>query len=503
MRRVIPLAALCLASALPLLAQPPALTLTPVVAGLDDPVAITHAGDSRLFVTLQDGRVVIVANGQLLAQPFLDLRDRVLSGGERGLLSVAFHPRYAENGFLFVDYTNLAGDTVISRFQVGNDPDRVPAGSERILLTIEQPFANHNGGQLQFGPDGYLYVGMGDGGAAFDPQCRAQDGGELLGKLLRLDVDVNVDAAPYHGIPPSNPFVGAGNRRDEIWASGLRNPWRFSFDRVSGDLYLGDVGQNSREEVSFQPAGSPGGENYGWKVWEGDLCLGSTAGCSFPVPACGSPAYTAPILTYGHDDGSCAVTGGSVYRGQRIPGLSGWYLYGDFCSGRVRAARRLAAGWTSHEVLDVGSGLTSFGEDRDGELYLAAGGTIYRLGGPPLPTSCTPAPGTLCLGGGRFLVQAEWRTAQGPSGMGTATALTADSGYFTFFDAANPELFVKVIDACGPPFERRWVFAAGLTDVEVTLVVIDTQADRARVYTNPLGRAYLPVQDTDAFATCP
>ncbi|HRC86394.1 MAG TPA: PQQ-dependent sugar dehydrogenase, partial [Thermoanaerobaculia bacterium] len=247
---------------------------------LSRPVAITHAGDDRLFVTLQGGRVVILERGLLRSEPFLDIEDRVSCCGEQGLLSVAFHPLYSQNGFFFADYTGAGGETVISRFSVSPaDANRALATSEKVLLRIPQPFANHNGGQLQFGPDGYLYVGMGDGGSGFDPQCRAQDDSSLLGKLLRLDVDQSPDAPPYHGIPATNPFRGAGAPLDEIWAKGLRNPWRFSFDRQSGDLYLGDVGQNSQEEIDRQPAGSAGGENYGWKLLEGDLCLGSAAGC--------------------------------------------------------------------------------------------------------------------------------------------------------------------------------------------------------------------------------
>jgi glucose/arabinose dehydrogenase len=498
-----PAFALSLLLAAPAWAQPlPPLTLEPVLQGLEAPVALTHAGDDRLFVTLQAGQVVIVEGGERRAEPFLDITGRVLSGGERGLLSIAFHPRYRDNGFFFVNYTEAGGATILARYRVlANDPNRADPASERRLLRIAQPFGNHNGGQVAFGPDGYLYVGMGDGGSGGDPLCTAQDDGSLLGKMLRLDVDQSVDAPPYHGIPPSNPFVGPGAPRDEIWAKGLRNPWRFSFDRGTGDLFLGDVGQNTREEVSFQPAASTGGENYGWKVLEGTNCLGSTAGCGFPVPGCSSPAYTPPILTYDHVGGDCSVTGGYVYRGARSPELRGVYFYGDYCSGAIRAARRSGGSWTAQTVASAGFGLTSFGEDVRGELYVLAGDTLSRLAAP-LPTVCVPADDTLCLGGGRFQVRASYRTEQGLAGPGTAQLLTPDAGYFTFFSAANPELFVKVIDACAPPFQRYWVFAAGLTDVEVTLSVVDVTAGQEQVYVNPLGQAYPPLQDTEAFATC-
>ncbi len=498
---------LCLAIAvlaLPALAAPPPISLTQLAQGLAQPVSITHARDGRLFVTEQAGRVLIWNGSAVLVQPFLDIRGRVLLGSEQGLLSVAFHPSYQANGFFYANYTDLGGDTVISRFSVAaGNPNDALENSERVLLRIAQPYANHNGGQLQFGPDGYLYVGMGDGGSGFDPECYAQRDNTLLGKMLRLDVNQNVDQPPYHGIPPSNPFGGAGPPLNEIWAKGLRNPWRFSFDRLRGDLFIGDVGQNSREEVSFQPRASAGGENYGWKMMEGNLCLGSTAGCPGAVPGCNAPAYKAPILDYDHDGGGCSVIGGYVYRGSRIPGLYGSYLYGDFCTGELWAAEKHGTAWQSFDLAPTLSGLTSFGEDGDGELYAVGSGRLYRLDGPALPTSCQPGPNRLCLVNGRFQVEVSWRTGAGQQGAGQAVPLTADSGYFWFFNAANPELFVKVRDACAPPFERFWVFAAGLTNVELRLTVIDTEAGLARVYENPLDRAFVAVQDTGAFDTCP
>jgi len=496
-----------------ILLLPPAagaqVELETVAANLDSPVAITHAGDDRLFITLQGGRVVILEDDQILPTPFLDISGRVRSGNERGLLSVAFHPNHGVNGFLFACYTNLAGDVVISRFQLfPGQPDRADPGSERILLTIAQPFANHNGGQLQFGPDGYLYAGLGDGGSANDPLCRSQDPRSLLGKMLRLDVDQNVGTPPYHGIPPSNPFVGAadpgGEVRDEIWALGLRNPWRFSFDRATGELFTGDVGQDQREEIDWERAGSAGGHNYGWKRMEGTLCSGSDGGCSFPIPPCHDLAYTPPVLEYGHGGGRCSVTGGHVYRGSRLPSLAGAYLYGDFCSGQIWSARRQGGAWQASPLLVSPPFLTTFGEDAAGEIYLAASGDLLRLTGPDLPpTECTAGAHTLCLEGGRFRAEITWRTPGGQEGPGNAVPLTDDSGYFWFFNADNPEIFTKVRNACVAPFNRFWVFTAGLTNVEVRLTVTDTGTGLVKEYDNPQGQTFEAILDTDAFATCP
>lgn len=353
--------------------------------GSDQIVAITHAGDDRLFLTIRDGRIKIFADGEVRPQVFLDIRNQVGTGGEGGLLSTAFHPRYSENGFFFVNYTNRAGDTVIARYRVSaNDPDRAAPASGRTLLTLDQPFSNHNGGQLQFGPDGFLYVGMGDGGAAGDPACRAQRDDELLGKMLRLDVDQNVNGAPFYGIPADNPFRGADGVRDEIWAFGLRNPWRFSFDRQTGDLWLSDVGQNAREEVNFQPAHSDGGENYGWKPMEGSLCFGNDV-CPAGTPPCNSAAFTLPVLEYGRDLG-CSIIGGYVYRGDSVPGLRGTYIFSDLCTGRIWGATRQGTGFQVREAsIPAGAnldGLVTFGEDSRGELYLAsAGDHLYRLTG--------------------------------------------------------------------------------------------------------------------------
>jgi cysteine-rich repeat protein len=343
----------------------------------------------RLFVVEQAGRIRIIEHGTLLDTPFLDIQDRVGCCGERGLLSVAFHPDYERNGRFFVDYTNRAGDTVIARYTVGSDPDVAERDSERILLTIAQPFANHNGGQLAFAPDGTLFVGMGDGGSAADPLGSGQDDGTLLGKLLRLDVDVDEAAAAasgrWYAVPPDNPRAAEGAPLGLIWAKGLRNPWRFSFDRLTGDLFIGDVGQNRREEIDVLPADSPGGANFGWDIFEGNTC-------HEPAPANACPAqvapFTPPALDYPRRDG-CSVTGGFVYRGCALPALRGQYFFSDFCTSFVRTFA-----WRDGAVADLadrtaalapGDGFTissvaSFGEDARGELYIAdRGGEIYRI----------------------------------------------------------------------------------------------------------------------------
>ena len=338
---------------------------------------------NRLFAVQQHGFIRIVENGAVLPAPFLDIASKVSCCGERGLLGLAFHPDYESTGWFFVNYTDNAGDTVIARYQVSADPDVANAASELVLLGIPQDFSNHNGGQLAFGPDGYLYAGLGDGGSGGDPFDRAQDPGTLLGKMLRLDVG---QAGPPWAAP-SNPFFDGGlsDPLDEIWALGLRNPWRFSFDRLTGDLYIADVGQNVWEEVNFQPAGSPGGENYGWDVFEGD------GHCFEGDPECAMPGdFVMPVLEYDHGQG-CSITGGHVYRGCAMPDLHGTYFYGDFCAGFVRTFQGLAGGVPQNPQdrtaeLAPGGGLSldtisTFGEDARGELYVAdrSGGEIFRI----------------------------------------------------------------------------------------------------------------------------
>ena len=285
------------------------IKLVPVIEGaFSRPVYLTHAFDERLFVVEQAGVVHILENGQLLAEPFLDIQDRVGSGQlEQGLLSIAFHPDYQQNGRFFAYYTDRAGTTHVSSFRVSEeDPDRAEPASEVILLSVSQPYPNHNGGQLQFGPDGYLYAGFGDGGSANDPLGSGQDPSTLLGSLLRLDVD---HAQDIYAIPATNPFITDENRRNEIWAWGLRNPWRFSFDKLTGDLFIADVGQNIWEEVHFQPAASQGGENYGWNILEATHC--------FTDSSCDKTGLELPIFEYDHQEG-CSITGGYMYRGHAV-----------------------------------------------------------------------------------------------------------------------------------------------------------------------------------------
>jgi glucose/arabinose dehydrogenase len=343
------------------------------VGGLDTPVGISNAADGsgRLFVVEKVGRIRVVGNGVLAESAFLDITDRVgASASEQGLLGLAFHPDYVSNGSLFVNYTNQQGNTVIARFSVSSDAARADPSSEEILLTIAQPAGNHNGGHLAFGPDGHLYAGLGDGGGAGDQFGNGQNGSTLLGAMLRLGVDSGL---PYT-VPAGNPFVGEPVVRDEIWAVGLRNPWRFSFDRVTGDLYIADVGQNQYEEVDFQPAGSAGGQNYGWPIMEGVHC--------FPEDrVCDQAGFALPVVEYDHSQG-CSVTGGYVYRGQEFPLLKGIYVYGDYCSGRIWGLARSGGGsWRTAQLARADISLSSFGEDEVGELYLVdmGQGELFRL----------------------------------------------------------------------------------------------------------------------------
>jgi glucose/arabinose dehydrogenase len=351
----------------------PSLATRRVASGLSDPVDLKAApGDrTRLFVVEQGGRIRVLSNGQLVSTPFLDIGGRITSGGERGLLGLAFHPRYLENGRFFVNYTDLAGDTHIAEFRVSSNPDRADPATERTLLFVEQPFANHNGGGLTFGNDGMLYVGLGDGGSGGDPFGNGQNLATRLGKLLRLDVD----RAGF--VPPDNPFVSTPGAAPEIWAYGLRNPWRFAFDPVTGDLYIGDVGQNTLEEIDIGLGTRRGGENYGWNVMEGSSC--------FRAPTCNRTGLTLPVVDYGHGDGSCSVTGGVVYRGCRMPGYAGTYFYGDFCSAFIRSFRWQAGAIVDHRDLTGSLGreidaISSFGIDSDGEVYIVDyQGEVYQI----------------------------------------------------------------------------------------------------------------------------
>lgn len=348
-----------------------------VTGGLDEPIGVTHAGDGsgRLFVIEKDGRIRIVRGGALVQQPFLDIDARVRSAEfEQGLLGLVFHPNYRENGLFFVNYTNLSGDTVIARYRVSADADVADAASEQLLLTVDQPFANHNGGHLAFGPDGYLYVGLGDGGDGGDPLGNGQNPAALLGKMLRIDVDVEQG----YRVPADNPFVGQAGYRPEIWAMGLRNPWRYAFDRLTGDLYIGDVGQRLWEEIDYEMAGGPGGANYGWNVMEGQHCYP-------PDASCDTAPYMLPIAEYSHAEG-CSVTGGHVYRGQEQPALYGAYFFGDYCTGQTWASQRNGQGaWVTTRLTRTGVNITSFGEDEGGEVYVTGSGqgTLYRLVAAP------------------------------------------------------------------------------------------------------------------------
>lgn len=339
--------------------DPRAFTWQAVASGLERPTDLAGAGEGRLLVLEQPGRVRLILDGVVQADPFLDITDRVGSqGNEQGLLGIALHPHFAENGFFYLDYTNRAGTTVVSRFQALADGTRADPASEKVLLTIEQPYANHNGGSLAFGPDGMLYIGTGDGGSAGDPQGNGQKLTTLLGKLLRIDVD---GGDPY-AIPPDNPFANGQQGRREIWAYGLRNPWRFSFDRLTGDLWIADVGQNAWEEINFQAAGAPGGVNYGWNFREGAH--------SYRGEPPAGVTLTDPVAEYPHPEG-CSVTGGFVYRGEKFPEFFGIYVYGDYCNGRVWGLLRQPDGsWQSQLLFETGTYLSSFGEDVSGELYL-------------------------------------------------------------------------------------------------------------------------------------
>jgi len=344
--------------------------LEPFINGLSRPVGIANAGDGsgRLFVLEKIGRVRVYTDGQLLSSPFLDISDRVGSeASEQGLLGLAFHPDYAVNGLFFVYYTDLQGNTVVSRFKVTDDPNIADPASEEIVLQVRQPASNHNGGHLEFGPDGYLWIGLGDGGRAGDAFGNGQNTGTLLGSLLRIDVN----QLPY-GIPPDNPFANAPDSRGEIWAYGLRNPWHFSFDRATGDLYVADVGQDTYEEVDVVRADAAG-LNYGWPIMEGMHCYNTSS--------CDDSGLVLPVAEYDHSQG-CSITGGYVYRGEQYPQMKGVYLFGDYCSANIWGISQSSGTWQMAQVAQAtGISLSSFGEGEDGELYLAdmVGGVIYHI----------------------------------------------------------------------------------------------------------------------------
>jgi glucose/arabinose dehydrogenase len=384
----------------------PTITLSQLTSGLNSPVYITHAGDNsgRLFVVEQAGRIRVLISGTLQGTPFLDITGKVRSpasggGNEQGLLSAAFPPEFSSKKYFYVYYTNHAGNNQVSRFYLSSNPNQADPNSEELILLLNHPqFENHNGGQLAFGPDGYLYIGTGDGGSSGDPYGNAQNLGSPLGKILRIDVEMartstpagpnltflpilltdvgNSTRRPY-AIPSDNPFVGAAGVREEIWAFGLRNPWRFSFDRQTHDVYIGDVGQNRIEEVDFQPASSHGGENYGWNILEGTLCYKPSSGCTPPLN------YVPPVSEYNHgtnDSNGCSISGGYVYRGAQFPGLNGIYFYGDFCSGIIWGLQQSGGVWQDQLLLYTAYNITSFGEDQSGDLFVAdRSGGIYQV----------------------------------------------------------------------------------------------------------------------------
>ncbi|MEM7353167.1 MAG: PQQ-dependent sugar dehydrogenase [Acidobacteriota bacterium] len=488
----------------PLAAQSTAdLSLVPILTGLARPVAVRHAGDGsgRLFIVEQAGRI-LVWDGSSEPSVFLDISPLVDGAyGEQGLLGLAFHPEFATNGLFFVNYIRDPGPgkdrTVIARYRVSEgDPNLAEPSSALTILEIEQEFANHNGGNILFGPDGYLYIGMGDGGSLADPLQRAQDKESLLGKMLRIDPDASPTGAnelcgleASYGIPLGNPFAGIGDGCDEIWAVGLRNPWRWSFDRETGDLFIGDVGESSQEEIDFAAAGV-GGQNFGWSCKEGTLeqnfnpCL--------PEP------LTDPIITYPHSVG-CAVTGGYRYRGGMVA-LQGTYVFADACSGNIWFATETSPGEWSRTLWAAAPGriIVSFGEDENGELYIVDhAGTVLRFEGP-----CMADATTLCLNQGRFRVRVQWDTGTETGDGQAVPGGTGDSSNLWFFSPNNWELLVKVLDGCAIN-NHYWVFFAATTDVAFTVDVTDTLTGASRQYANPLGQAADAVTDTSAFATCP
>ncbi len=374
-----------------------AVSSIPIAEGFKKPVYICQppGDDQRLFVLEQKGVIKIIKDRKVVRKPFADLRDRthnpIMPGDERGLLGLAFHPLYKANGFLYINYVDKEDYTIISRFSVSSDPERLNNLSEKILIRLKQPFANHNGGHMTFGPDGYLYISVGDGGKWGDPYNNAQNLETMFGKILRIDVD---NGNPY-AIPDDNPFIGVENAQEEIWLYGLRNVWRFSFDRLTGDIYLGDVGQDSWEEIDFLAAAEAGGQNFGWRVMEGNHCYHPKEDCD--------PLGVVPILEYPNDanymkvlagmdvpnmDG-CSVTGGYVYRGEMIPQLQGVYLFADYCSGNIWSFREMEGKMTNFQnmTLDINLGggdftnnISSFGEDNAGELYIVDyNGIIFKL----------------------------------------------------------------------------------------------------------------------------
>ncbi|HRW03460.1 MAG TPA: PQQ-dependent sugar dehydrogenase [Caldilineaceae bacterium] len=470
---------------------PPAtLGLARIIGGLGQPTEITHAGDERLFVAQKPGTIVIIDNGTRLSPAFLDINTRVTAGGgnaETGLLGLAFHPNYATNGYFFVNYT--AGTlgtsdplrTRVSRFSRSADnPNTADPTSEVILLEFEQPFANHNGGQLHFGPDGYLYIGSGDGGSGGDPRNYAQNNTVLLGKILRIDVDGTSGAGPdcnmlgsnNYRIPADNPLAdGDGGNCDEIWATGLRNPWRFAFDRLTDDLWIADVGQLTVEEIDFAPASSNGGENYGWRCYEGDRSY-NTTGCQ------SAENYVAPIHTYTREAGDCSITGGYVYRGNSYPELNGHYFFSDFCNKTIRSISGAPESTTLHQWTAPGGGSNpiTFGEDVKGELYVGYNtGEIYHIVGNVVvntPTATATHTATSTPSPAPPTTTATATPTATPSATATSTATPTQTPTQTPTPTATP---TGALVHVGTSLQAPATVVTVKVPVEVLNVPVDTQ----------------------------
>lgn len=388
----------------------PVISYSTVTGGLSAPVEVVNAGDgsNRLFIVQQSGAVRIYdpATNTLLTTPFMNISPRIVFGGERGLLSIAFHPAYETNGYLFA-YYNRAGDgnVTLSRFQVSASPNVADTSTRVELITIPKPFFNHNGGHLQFGSDGHLYLSTGDGGSANDPGNRAQDSTSLLGKILRINVD-NFDTPPYYTVPTSNPFYNTPNFDNRIWARGLRNPYRWSFDRLTGDMWIGDVGQDAKEEINYRPGSSTGGENYGWRCFEGSIRNPNSS-----VPACDAPGYVPPVFDYNKPSGgNSSVIGGYVYRGSQYGILQGYYLATDYFSGNLYMLKPNGSGGFTSSVQPsaLPTSVTGFGEGEDGALYVVGNNTLYRITVlPPLPVTLSGFTGKRTADGAEL----KWTTA--------------------------------------------------------------------------------------------
>ena len=453
----------------PLSAQPE-IDLEVFATGFSGALDIAHAGDDRLFIVEQDGRIKIIdENGDVLSTPFLNIQAQVNSNGnEQGLLGMAFHPDYVNNGYFFVHYNKSNGDTRISRFSVSADnPNLANPDSELVILEADQPYSNHNGGCIKFGPDGYLYIGLGDGGSGGDPQGNGQNRQTFLGKMLRIDID---NGDPY-SIPADNPFADEDFTLDEIWAIGLRNPWRFSFDRLTGDLWIGDVGQNEWEEIDFQAAESTGGENYGWRCYEGLVPYDND-----PNECPDLSELTPPVVVYSNSFNSgCSVTGGFVYRGTAFPTFYGYYFYADYCSGKIWALiKDNNDDWVNTEIYNGANfQFSSFGEDVNGELYITGldNARIYRMvkDCPDFIISGTLNNET-CAGDMDGLIGLNLQSGATPFTVLWSTGETTD----TITNLGSGDYSVTVTDANGCPYTKQFIIQNSSPDAPEVLVEVVT-----------------------------